>query len=181
MKNLIIVLSAFTMFTFAACAQTKNKSTKKVVEFPKADADVRAGLNNVLTAYYGLKDALVADDEATAKAKAKDFLAAMEKVDEKKMTIPEHIFYTELADKIKYDAGHIKSAPNIEHMREHFNAFSKNIWELMKAFKANNGTAMYKDYCPMQKAFWISKEEGIKNPYYGKQMLECGNVEETVK
>jgi hypothetical protein len=29
-------------------------------------------------------------------------------------------------------------------------------------------------------AFWISKEKGVKNPYYGKSMLTCGKVTETL-
>jgi hypothetical protein len=28
---------------------------------------------------------------------------------------------------------------------------------------------------------WLSKENTIKNPYYGSQMLSCGSVVETIK
>jgi len=29
-------------------------------------------------------------------------------------------------------------------------------------------------------ANWLSKEEAVKNPYYGSQMLTCGSVQETI-
>ncbi|MES1224985.1 MAG: DUF3347 domain-containing protein, partial [Bacteroidota bacterium] len=105
----------------------------------------------------------------------------LELVDMSKMTSDEHAFFMPLQTKLDYHAEHIQGAPAIDHMREHFAPFSENMFAVVKAFKANNGVTVYYDYCPMQKASWISNEEAIKNPYYGKQMLTCGNVTETIK
>jgi hypothetical protein len=33
----------------------------------------------------------------------------------------------------------------------------------------------------MQDANWLSKENTVKNPYYGSQMLSCGKTVETIK
>jgi hypothetical protein len=33
----------------------------------------------------------------------------------------------------------------------------------------------------MKKAIWLSSENTVKNPYYGKQMLTCGSLQETLK
>ena len=30
-------------------------------------------------------------------------------------------------------------------------------------------------------ANWLSKENAVKNPYYGSQMLTCGSTVETIK
>jgi len=30
-------------------------------------------------------------------------------------------------------------------------------------------------------ANWLSTENGVKNPYYGSQMLNCGKTIETIK
>ena len=40
---------------------------------------------------------------------------------------------------------------------------------------------IYHAYCHMKKVYWLSAEAGIKNPYYGKTMLTCGKVTETLK
>jgi hypothetical protein len=49
------------------------------------------------------------------------------------------------------------------------------MWKIVK----NNSEireSVYYQYCPMKKMYWLSKEETIKNPYYGSKMLTCGNV-----
>ena len=183
MKKSIIVMLAIVMATLSSRAQTKHShsisTTVKV--FDNTNAEVKAQVNTLLIVYYKMKDALVADNEANAAAAAKEFRKALEQVDMKKMTTDEHTFFMGLQEKLDYDAEHISTAPNIDHMREHFASFSENVFTVVKAFKANNGNSVYLDYCPMQKASWISSEEVIKNPYYGKQMPECGSVKETLK
>lgn len=64
-----------------------------------------------------------------------------------------------------------KSFKNIDELRSSFKVLSeiyiKNIpgSELKGATKAS---------CPMASARWIQKEGNLRNPYYGKSMLECG-------
>jgi hypothetical protein len=183
MKKLSILCLAFCITIFAACGQSKKatKQTKAATVFTTTDAKVKAQINGLLIIYFQLKDALVASDYKTAGEKAKDFFKAMDNVETQRMTAEERIFYTDISAKISYDAEHIKNAPNIDHMREHFNSFSANLFLVIKAYQANGGETVYNDYCPMQKATWMSKEEAIKNPYYGSQMLTCGSVKETVK
>jgi Cu(I)/Ag(I) efflux system membrane fusion protein len=42
---------------------------------------------------------------------------------------------------------------------------------------------VYKEYCPMafdnKGAYWLSESEEIRNPYFGKSMLTCGEVTTT--
>lgn len=49
----------------------------------------------------------------------------------------------------------------------------------MKVSKGETPT--YYQYCPMQDAYWLSKENAVKNPYYGSMMLSCGKTVETIK
>ena len=46
-------------------------------------------------------------------------------------------------------------------------------------------TPVYYQFCPMANggkgANWLSKENAVKNPYYGAQMMTCGKVVETIK
>lgn len=68
-------------------------------------------------------------------------------------------------------------ANNIDKQRKEFEEVSTLLWKVIKEDKSI-GQTVYYQYCPMKKAYWISKEEGIKNPYYGQQMLTCGKVVE---
>ncbi len=186
MKNVINIIVLSILFTLNACAQNKDaqKSKKQMEEskiFESTHADVKAQIAKTLAVYYLLKDALIADDLSEAKIQAKSFRKVLITIDMTKMTGAEHTFFMPLQTKLDYDAEHIQSAPEIEHMREHFSSFSNNMFKLVKAFKANNGQSVYLDYCPMQKASWLSNEEPIKNPYYGNKMLTCGSITETIK
>lgn len=50
---------------------------------------------------------------------------------------------------------------------------------------AKTETPTYYQFCPMANggkgANWLSKENEVKNPYYGSEMLTCGKVVETIK
>lgn len=186
MRKLIMAMLAMVIATFTVEAQhdhhhdSGKKEATLIKTFDNVNADVKTLLGNLLADYFKLKDALVADKEDEASQSAKTFRKTLQRVDMTKMTAEQHSFFMDLMSKLDYDAEHIGGAPNIEHMREHFASVSNNMYAIVKAFQANNGTPVYYDYCPMQKTNWLSSEEAIKNPYYGKQMLTCGKVTETI-
>ena len=77
-------------------------------------------------------------------------------------------------------AAKIASAGKIEDQRAQFNALTTEVEKLVKSSKLTGGK-VYKQYCPMADGYWLSSESGIKNPYYGSEMLECGEVKEEIK
>ena len=91
----------------------------------------------------------------------------------------------DIAENAKENAEHIgDNAGKIDHQREHFMSLSNNLTTVVKTLKINEETA-YSQFCPMANdgkgAYWLSKEDKVKNPYYGKKMLTCGSVKETLK
>ena len=86
---------------------------------------------------------------------------------------------TAYIEKLKFDSRHISESAAIEHQREHFASLSKNMFTVLKGLKMNTLT-VFKQYCPMKKAIWVSETATIKNPYYGKEMLDCGSTQETL-
>ena len=64
-----------------------------------------------------------------------------------------------------------KKFKGIEELRTSFKTLSEVYFE--------NGdkkemTKFQKASCPMAKAKWIQKPGTLRNPYYGKSMLDCG-------
>lgn len=146
--------------------------------------DLKAQFAPVLAAYYGLKDALVADNGKVAAENGKAMKTALLKIDTKSWTATERNAYNEVAKKLDTDAEQIGGNANkIDRQREHFVTLSTNLSTLTKALKINSEPA-YLQFCPMANggkgAFWLSKENKVKNPYYGKSMLTCGSVKETL-
>jgi len=53
------------------------------------------------------------------------------------------------------------------------------MFAAVKALKLNTAI-VYRTYCPMKKSYWLSEAAAIKNPYYGSEMLTCGEVKQTL-
>jgi len=143
-----------------------------LLSFTQGKAQTNSSKDALLTAYYGVKNALISSNAATANTKAKEFQSAVNAVPADQLTEAQK-------DNLLFDARHIGESNDIAHQREHFAKLSENVYTLVKAGKFNSVT-VYRDYCPMKKAYWLSESAVIKNPYFGNQMLTCGEVKETL-
>lgn len=137
-------------------------------------------LKSVFNNYFSVKDALVKSDANTTSTKAKDLLTALDAVQMNKLSNEEHTVWMKVMKDLAFDAGHIAETKDVAHQRDHFMSLSKNMYELIKV--SNQETPVYYQHCPMANkgkgANWLSKENAIKNPYYGSQMLTCGSTVE---
>lgn len=136
-------------------------------------------LKSVFDNYFLLKDALVKTDGNAASLKAKDLLSAITDMKVEKLNMDEHLVWMKVLKDLTADAKSISETQDVKKQRETFKSLSKNTYVLIKASKLSE--AIYYQYCPMQDATWLSKENAVKNPYYGSQMLSCGKTIETIK
>lgn len=140
-------------------------------------------LTAVFDSYFSLKDALVKTDGTIAAAKAKDLQTAINAVKMEKLPMDVHTVWMKVLNGLKEDAEHINSAKDIALQRDHFMSLSTNMYTLIKVAKPTE--TVYYQFCPMANegkgANWLSKESGVKNPYYGSMMLTCGKTVETIK
>jgi hypothetical protein len=165
MKTIKYLFIALLFTNIAAKAQTSSVNTN---------------VNAVIKAYLSLKDALVADNSALANDKAKAFTEALKAVDVKQLDAKQKSTWTAYGEKLRFDGDHISESQKLDHQREHFANLSKNMLTVVKAFK-NNSMVIYEQYCPMKKATWLSETTAIHNPYYGKEMEDCGTTKATLK
>jgi len=138
-----------------------------------------SGLSSILTAYYEIKDALVAGDAKAVASAAGGMLKAINGVDMTALAPKDHQAFMALQDKLAYDSRHISESSDINHQREHFTSLSANLFKLAKQARLSD-QPIYEDYCPMKKAYWLSSDAAIKNPYFGSKMLTCGKVSTTL-
>lgn len=158
MKKLFIMVAIFaTAFVQQVFAQDAQKETE---------------LSKLLHSYYDIKDALVAGNAATASLQAADFVKHLNAIDTK-------VISQDNSTKLLKEATSISDSKDIKHQREHFAKFSENMVALVKSVKLTSAP-IYEAYCPMKKAYWLSNEKAIKNPYFGNAMLTCGSVKETL-
>lgn len=140
-------------------------------------------LKAVFDNYFTLKDALVKSDGTMASSKAKELLHALNAVQMNQLSNEEHIVWMKVMKDLKSDTESIKETKDIGHQRGRFISLSDTMYQLLKVSK--HDTPTYYQHCPMANdgkgANWLSKENAIKNPYYGSQMLTCGKTVETIK
>ena len=128
-----------------------------------------------LTAYYRVKDALVATDAAKAKIQATTLSSALGNVDAAKLAAADKKALT----MAKTHATAISKTGDVDDQREHFEMLSTSMIALAKASKPAKA---YVQFCPMagggKGASWLSDKKEVRNPYYGDKMLRCGSVKE---
>lgn len=139
-------------------------------------------LKAVFDNYFALKDALVKSDGHGASAKGKELLSALNTVQMNQLSNEEHGVWMKVMKDLKFDAELIQKTKDVDQQRNHFITLSVNIYDLLKVSKQETPT--YYQHCPMANkgkgAYWLSKENLIKNPYYGSAMLTCGTGVETI-
>lgn len=135
-------------------------------------------INQVLQSYLGVEEALVSDKSQSANSSAKTLVDDVAGINISKLSANEKKAWTAYSEKLRYNAQHISESKSIDHQREHFAALSDAMYGLLKTFKTH--PTVYRQYCPMKKQYWLNASKEIQNPYYGKQMQDCGKVTETL-
>lgn len=126
----------------------------------------------LLTQYFQMKDALVSSNATLAASSAEAFLQIVNIIDS-------NIISEGNRKILAKDAKIISESKDLKKQRLHFAPLSDKIVTLAKKIKLS-GAPIYEMYCPMKKANWLSDVKAVKNPYYGKSMLTCGKVVETI-
>ena len=140
-------------------------------------------LKTIFESYFALKDALVKSDGKLVSTLAKDVLANINSVKMEKLSSEEHTVWMKVMSSLKSNTEKIVATTIIEKQRVVFMDLSANFYALLKVSKQDY--SIYYQNCPMYNdgkgANWLSKENTVKNPYYGSQMLTCGKTVETIK
>lgn len=112
----------------------------------------------IVNSYLEVHAALASDKFAQVKAPAGAIAAQAEKMG------------ASGADIVKA-ARAVEQAKDLKAAREAFSPLSDAV---IAAAKAANIDDVKVAYCPMVRSSWLQKEDTIRNPYYGSEMLTCG-------
>jgi hypothetical protein len=127
----------------------------------------------VLVSYLKIQTALASDSMAGVPEAAHTIAAASAKVDLQGMPEKSVPHYEEMLAAIAKASEALAAATHLEEARARFKDLSQPMamWGTMS--KPAGVNVMY---CSMAKAKWLQDEGPVRNPYYGKSMLSCGEV-----
>ena len=118
----------------------------------------------VYTDYLVIQSALASDTLKGVSEKA-DAIAKAIKGDKEK-TLPAEV---------AAQAEALAKADNLKTARAAFKPLSDSLIKYLDDHKiASSGYIQF--YCPMARADWLQKSKDTSNPYFGKEMAECGVV-----
>jgi Cu(I)/Ag(I) efflux system membrane fusion protein len=153
----------------------------KMMEVPEAfQNQITALVDN----YYAVKNALVASDVNAARQAAGKFNQALNKVDMNLVDGSTHAKWMQLLPVLKSNGEAIQKSTALDKQRAAFSPLSNHLIEAVETFGTNK-EVVYKQSCPMalgdQGALWLSEQKEIRNPYFGEDMLTCGDTEQTYR
>lgn len=184
-------------FVIDASAQLNNQASmmnRNLLSVEDGDMDSPDFSNNVdpifkkqlittMDSYLKIKDALVKSDNKNANLHAKKMLMQVTNIDMKLLSGQSHMFWMSEQEIVVNALKTIKSKSSVREQRLVFDKLSTSLIKVAQAFGLYDQN--YKiQYCPMvnnnKGAYWISKQNVIRNPYYGNQMLTCGEVKDSI-
>ncbi|MBL0882719.1 MAG: DUF3347 domain-containing protein [Chitinophagaceae bacterium] len=139
-----------------------------------------SSLQELLRQYLDLKNQLVESNAVNAQKSATVLNGKIENLAAQALSEKEAKAFTSLKDALTKHAKELSSQSDLAKQRVSFAGLSQSIIDLFKVVSVKE-TSLYVDYCPMKKAYWLSTEKTIRNPYYGNAMLSCGSIKETIK
>ena len=199
MRHIYIVFTCF-LLGVTGCNNSNTTTTTTTTDSTKTQSKVniqpvQSKLNEtgtrklmtVINNYYTLKNALVAGKGDSATAAAAQLLTITDSLQaflQKDTTSP--VTFKPFLDTIINQARIIAATNDAtcERQRLPFGTLSSAMYGLLKNVDLKNAR-VYQEYCPMayneKGAHWLSDDSDIKNPYFGKKMLECGEVTDVIK
>ncbi len=159
----------------------EDMSKMMMIDKSKIDARFKKQLGDVVAEYIKLKDAFTNDDPASAQIDAVKVKESLEKVDMLLLMGDAHNVWMKALNPTKKQVDMIINSKEIGTQRAAFLILSKNLSEAIKTFGMDTGgKKVYLGFCPMADdnngGFWLSYDKEIKNPFFGKAMMSCGEV-----
>ncbi len=162
---------------------TETKDRGSNVRRLEVSSKFQTQLQVVFDAYIAVQNALAKDNPELAKQGASKLL---NKITEVNMELLKdntaHTHWMRLEKELNTATSTISSTSDIKKQREHFIHLSAHLLNALKTFGINQ--KVYVDFCPMANnnvgVYWLSKEQEIRNPYFGNDMLDCGSVTDEI-
>ena len=190
MKKTLLIVSV--ILSAVACKNEEDKTTEPEASEPKAangyaySETFNQSMNNVLNAYYNLKDAFVASDTVKINTEAvvlKDLLDSFKLEEVQQFDTLGFSSINGRPGDVAAEISGMLGEKELEKKRESFEMVSNAFYDMVRVIKPTGATVYYQ-YCPMAfdnaGANWLSQQPAIRNPYFGDDMLDCGENRDSV-
>lgn len=182
---LLIIITAFGSCKSNRDGEAEEKAAPLTIN---GNTDVfNESFTRLLTAYYALKDAFVANDTVKINAAAASVLlnSGGLKISEIKGDSTGMISETakHFTETINGSADALQAEPDIEAKRREFYMITDAMWSLTRTVRYE-GQKVYYHFCQSSLdnsgAYWLSDNKAIRNPYSAENATPCGEVTDSL-
>jgi Cu(I)/Ag(I) efflux system membrane fusion protein len=163
---------------------SQHETIEMEMETFEANAEFKKQLQGVYDSYANMKDAFVSSDADEVIKSAEKVQSSLQKVDMGLLSGEAHMTWMKYLEVLESEIAKISTNSNISTQRIAFAELNDALYASVRTFGLHHGRIYYQ-YCPMangdEGAYWLSNIEEIENPYFGDEMLKCGETRETLK
>ncbi len=161
----------------------KEKSTpNQVAPFAIANSPYHNKMTSVLEAYLSIVKDLSQDNDKNIMVHIGQALKSIEEISLESSPLPpvSRRELQEILANIRENFHQLHKGQNIEQIRQGLDSLSKAISSYLDNFGHGLNGTIYQAYCPMANdskgGDWWQRSEKIANPYFGEEMLFCGEI-----
>ena len=175
MNNLLKSIAAIGILSIlVACTQSTPKSSTSDQSVSQSTTDTiqlkDTQQDDILKHYFRLKDALVGSNASIAQTEATTLTTSLK-------ASPAFAKSVLICDSIA-------KTSDLAKQRSTFTNLSNQLIAQFSKTQVLKGS-FYLQFCPMANegngGYWLAAEQEVRNPYYGDEMLACGEVKRTIK
>lgn len=136
-----------------------------------------------VSVYLRAVQALAQDDMAAARAQARTAASLLTNITPAGYDAAVRAAWPAISSNLHAGCSGMLAADDLHQMRDSFWQLSQGVLAAVRAFHLSGTPAWYAAHCPMAfddaGAEWLQDAREIANPYFGAQMLRCGEITET--
>jgi Cu(I)/Ag(I) efflux system membrane fusion protein len=162
---------------------------ERILQAQAASASVPAtfkkGMGSLLEHYLAIQKSLAGDDFLRAKNAGEKFSSALKEMDADLLKGEARSIWMKALERLREGSDKITAAKDIEMLRRGFESLSIGMSAAVDRLGVATEGPVYELYCPMaidsKGAIWLQHNQEVLNPYFGAQMLNCGEVKRQLK
>jgi Cu(I)/Ag(I) efflux system membrane fusion protein len=163
---------------------SQHENMEITTESSEVSTEFKKQFQGVYDSYSKMKDAFITSNADEVRKSAENVKSSLQKVDMALLKGEAHMTWMKYLEVMESEITSISTNSNISTQRISFAEFNDTFYASLKAFGLHHGIVYYQ-YCPMANgdkgAYWLSNIEEIENPYFGDEMLKCGETRETIE
>jgi Cu(I)/Ag(I) efflux system membrane fusion protein len=144
----------------------------------------KEALQPLLSEYFSINEALANDDFIKAKKSSVQLLKLANNTNMSLFKDEAHTVWMAIQKEINNELEHAEHFSNLEDVRKEYLQLSNTMIEMVHSFHPNH-KSLYVIHCSMANEAvgedWLSNSNSIKNPFYCKSRLSCGEIKEEIK